>query len=215
MKRVDSDALGIVNKALGLTGAGSAQTELHDGEVFQTLDVARLARRGRTLGDSGGIFTINLENVHTDAESEVTAVDIYTQVIGVIPPFPSPVPRQFDMWLLWATIQRKSGGGTFSGIVEVLFPFQAFGEDDSGAAVVANDVQVLAHWDAIVSEGIQFAVLAGSEQPRAVLNFRMPRPTAAIGSSLRFRSTSSLTSTYAMTVALGMFPVAMGQDGAF
>ncbi len=215
MKRIDSDALSLVNRSMGLTGAGSPQTELHDGEVFQTLDVARLVRRGRTVVGSGGLFTVNLENAHTGAQSLNTSVDPYAQPVGVIPPYPSPVPLQFDIWLLWATIQRKSGSGSISALLDANFPGQGFGEDDGGAAVVANDAQPLAHWDALVSEGIQFLVLAGSEQPRANLNFRMPRPTAADTSRFRFRSTSSATSTYAMTVVLGMFPTAMGQDGAF
>jgi len=214
MKRIDSDALGVVNRSLGLTGAGSPLTELHDGEVFQTLDVARLARRGRTIEPSGGIFTVNLENNHTGASTEVTAVNPYAQDVGTIAPYPNPMPPQFDIWLLTATIQRKSGTGTILALLDVLFPLQGFGENEAGAAVVTEDVQAVALWDAVVSVGIQFLIQAGSEEPRATINIRMPRPTPSVGSSFRLRTTSSAASVYAMTAVLGVFPVAMGQDFA-
>ena len=74
MKRIDSDALGILTKALGLTGAGSQLTELADGVVDQALDVVPIVRRGRVIGASEGLFTAIMRNVHTDAETLTTGI---------------------------------------------------------------------------------------------------------------------------------------------
>lgn len=210
-KIVDSDALAFVTRALGLTGAGAATTELIDGTVDQVLDIVPLVRRGRTFASTQGIFTGILQNVHTDAESLLTSVDPYEfGATGLVAPWPSPVPPQFDIWLLGAVVRRESGSGTFTGILETHIAVQGWGIDDSGVAVVSTLGFPIVRWDAVVTETIVFGVTAGGELPYAPIGMRLPRSGE---STLAFRSTSSLTSTYSCQVVLGLFPVSLGQDG--
>jgi len=213
LKRVDSDALQAINRALGLTGRGAPITEFLDGQLDQVFDVVPSVRRGRTPAATTGIFTGIVRNIHTDAESIATGFNPYTfGTAGLIAPYPNPVPPQFDIWLLGAVVIRVSGGGTLSAILDVQFNQQGFGITDGGVAVVATQAQVLAHWDAFVTEGITFGVQAGSEAPYAKIGMRLPS-TGSPG--LAFRTTSSLTVTIDLQVTLGLFPASLGQDGAF
>lgn len=212
MKRIDSDALGLVNRSLGMTGAGAPETELHDGEVFQVVDVSQSARRGRVLAGTTGIFTGLLRNIHLGSGDLTTTVNPY-DAIGGVAPFPVPIPQSFDLWLLSAAVRRNSGTGTLLCNLEITYPFQGFGLDDMDVAVVATLAHPVALWDAIVTSGsISFGVLAGSELPEAILNRRLPRAT---GAQLTFRSTASAISTYSLQLVLGLFPISLGQDGAF
>ncbi len=209
MKRITSDALGQVNQSLGITGPGADPTELHDGEVFQILDVSASARRGRTMQGTGGIFTGMLRNVHTDAESLSTTIDPYA-VGGVagIAPFPEAVNATFDLWLLSAILRRNSGAGTLTAVLGLNYPFQGFGIDDSGVAVGGALLYPLCRWDTLIAEdALAIGLLTGSGVPEAKFGIRLPR-----GVDISFFSTSSLTVTFTCQMVMGMFPVTLGQD---
>lgn len=210
MKRVDSDALGIVTKALGLTGRGAAITEFLDAQLDQTLDVLPLVRRGRTQAGTEGIFTGVLQNVHGAANSLTTSVNPYNIATGRIAPYPDPVPAQFDIWLLAAVVRQNSGTGTLSAVLDFQSNVQGWGVDDSGVAVVATLTQPLAFWDAVAVEGITFGLRNGARGPYARLGIRLPRFGDPV---LTFRSTSSAVATFSCQVVLGVFPVSLGQDG--
>lgn len=209
MKRVDSDALGVVTQALGMTGKGAPVTEFLDGQLDQTLEVGPIVRRGRTLAGTEGLFTGILRNIHTDAESLLSQFTPYAAPVGTVAPYPAVMPRQYDLWLLGAGLRRISGGGTVSAILDLEYQTQGFGIDDSGVAVVVVRTQVLAFWDAVVTEGISFGLM-GTLGPYANIGLRMPRDP---GTLLTFRSTSSITETLECQVIIGMFPTALGQDG--
>jgi len=212
MKRIDSDALQILTKSLGLTGPGAQITELTDGTVDQALDVVPIIRRSRTQMNKEGIYTAVMRNAHTDAETVTSTVTPYSLPnVSVIAPWPNPVPPQFDMWLLSASVVRISGGGTLGATISIRYPGQqGWGVQDAGGALIASAVaHRLAHWDAVVTVGTVFGVQAGSEDPTAFIGIRIPRGST----ELIFISVSSLTSAWECQLTLGLFPVALGQDG--
>lgn len=214
MKLIDSQALGLVTKALGLSGSGSQQTELADGVVDQALDMIPLIRRGNCLARTEGVFMFRIRNVHTDAESISTAFNPYIlPATGLHAPFPSPIPSQFDLWLLHANVRQIAGGGTISATLGANFPahMMAFSiHDGAGAVTPAVTSHMFAFWDALITEGVVFATLAGSEQPTAMLGIRLPRDRLT---QLVFSTTSSLTTQFDLHLMVGLFPVALGQDG--
>jgi len=218
MKLIDSDALGDLTKALGLTGAGSRVTELSDGVVDQALDVVPVIRRGRTIGQSQGLFTGNLQNAHTDAETITNNIDPYAPgATFVVPPFPAIVPAQFDVWLINCTLRRQSGSGTLNAGLFYQPPAQnqAWGKTDGGAAQTQQDMQALAYFNTVFALNTVFGYFASTSGPLMPLGMRLPRGTAASNGLLRFVSISSATSVYNLSINMGLFPVSLGQDGGF
>jgi len=217
MKRVDSDALGIVTKSLGLSGSGSQITELEDGIVGQTLDIVPLARRGRTHADVQGLYYPTLRNAHTDASTVTNAIDPYN--VGTVldvPPYPAVMPDLFDIWLLGASIRHVSGTasgfslGTLS--LTVGTRSQGFGRSEVGTLVLVAQPQRLAFWDAIATDATAFGLLNLVGQPHAKFGMRLPRGGG--GSTLTFVSVSTVTVAVDLQLQLGVFPVALGQDAA-
>jgi len=210
VKVVDSDALGEVTKALGLTGKGAGITEFLDGQLDQTLDVAPIVRRGRTQAGSQGIYTAALRNVHAGAGNLSTAVNPFDITVGALPPYPAPMPAQFDVWLIGAGVQRVSGTGTLAAGIFVRqgdAAGQGFGEDDSGVAVVSSRSTALAFWDSTVTELTTFALQNGSN-PYQAINMRLRRPVTTV----TFSSTASALATFEATLLIGVFPLSLGQD---
>ena len=213
VKKIDSQALGILNKSLGLTGAGSPLTELTDGVVDQVVSVNEIVRRGRTQAATGGLYTGVLRCDHTDAETISASIRPYNIPTGAIAPWPVPVPPEFDIWLLGATCLRPSGGGGLTARLTLDWPIQGFGIDDSGAAVVVADPFTLAHWNAALAISGVFGMLAaggGSGQSYKPLKMRLPRSPLT---QLTFASISTVTNITDCQLMLGIFPVALGQDG--
>jgi hypothetical protein len=213
VKRIDSDALGIVTKALGIEGKGSSETELLDGQVDQVLEVGNLARRGRTLAQTEGLFLARLRNAHAGASDESTTVNIYGITSGVeIAPYPAPMPAQFDIWVLSATLRRTTGSGTITGVLFANYPAQVMGISSQeggpvGAGITSN---ALAVWDSIITSNLIDVGVLNEGGTLAKIGIRMPRaPTT----QLVFQSESSAVATYDCLVMLGVFPVGLGQDG--
>ena len=207
-KKVDSDALGILNKSLGLTGAGSPITELADGIIDQIVDVVPAARRGLTQAATEGIYVAKLRNVHAAGDSRTATLVPFQPAAGTaLPPYPSPMPARFDVWLLTATVTQVSGTGTLSGALFLNTPAQIVGLANDGAAGIFS--HPLAFWDAVTTENVEFGLLNGARGPLAKIGLRLPR---AITTQLIFASTSSATATFDCLAVLGVFPVALGQD---
>ena len=208
MKKVDSQALGVVLRSLGLTGAGAQETEFTDGTLDQVIDVGDLIRRGRTPGISRGVFYGIMQTIHTDAQLRTVAVEAYTQSVGVVPPFPTPIPESFDLWLMAAVVRQISGTGTLSAALFLTYAAsqQAWGEDSAGAAVAATGAFTLAYWDGLITQTQEFGVRDGKE-PFARMGIRLTP-----GAVLTFSATSSATSVFNCYVLLGLFPAGMGQD---
>jgi len=212
-KKIDSDALGVLNKSLGLSGAGSPVTELMDGVVDQVLSVNEVARRGRTQAATQGIYTAVFENVHSAGDSERSSVNIYDIGLGVIPPWPDPMPIQFDIWLLGATAIRLSGSGTVLANLGIIYGAaqQGWGRTDTGVGIVANFEHVVANWDSVLQiETLVFLRLEDAGGISSQPGIRLPRSPDTI---LTFASVSSAAATYRCQVVLGVFPASLGQDG--
>jgi len=212
VKRINSDALVEVNRALGLSGAAPGQTELVDDQIFQTLDIAAVARRGLTMASSEGIFHGILQNVHTDAESLNSEwrpyVDVQAPQIGA---FPNPMPAGLDVWLLAMSAREESGAGTPTGAVTMVMDVShlGFGVNDSGVPVSASTASTLARFDALVDEGGHTYFIRENGDPWWRGAVRFPRGP---GTRIQWRTTSTLTATYDLQLVVGVFPTALGQD---
>lgn len=215
-KRVDSDALGPLLKSFGLAGTGAEETILQDAVLDQVIDVAPIVRRGRTLASSGGIFRCILRNNHTGAEQQTSAISPYN--VGptfVMPPYPSPMPEQFDVWLLGATMQRFSGSGSLNAELGINNIAQGWGVDDLGAPLLnINAVMAVAFWNTLISTTNTFGTTQ-TREPWKDLRIRLPRlgvfPSSPV--ELVWRTSSTADSVYDCLVLLGVFPIALGQDG--
>lgn len=214
MKILTSDALGWITRALGLTGAGAPSTDFFDGELYQTLDVNLLARRGRTQASTQGIYSAVLRNVHPGGGSLTTTVSPYEVGAGSIRPYPDPMPQQFDIWLIGAATQQVAGAGTFEGslFVDLHAAAQGFGVDDSGNPIVVSNGVVVAFWDSVNSiGGVQTIGQQDGRISWQRIGMRLPRAPGA-GTVLSFVSTASVAATFDCQMILGVFPVALGQD---
>ncbi len=213
MKRVDSDALEAVNRAMGLTGRGAQLTEFLDGQVNQVLDVASSVRRGRTQGTQRGLFPGLLRNIHGGATVVTTSINLYAPVLGRVGLWPSnaELAAFFDIWLLYAQVQQLSGAGTFDGILAVnpLDSSQGIGIDQAGNQILGAPAQVLAHWDTIVvvAGGTVDYGIQESGEPMAKIGIRLSRTD-----SLQWVSTSSDIATFDCLLGLAVFPVGLDQD---
>ena len=216
-KRIDSDALHILNRTLGMTGAGSPVTELADGVVDQMLEIGQIARRGRALGLGGGLFYPTIRNEHTDAESIRTNVDPYNVGTTIaVAPYPPIVPQQFDIYLIGASI--RSAAGTASGMsqstlsIEVPTPAEGWGTTDAGVAVLVAEPIRVAQWTAMTTDGTSFGIRGVNRGPHQRIGYRLPRVP---GMFISFASVSTITVSVDCQMILGLFPVALGQDGLF
>ncbi len=212
MKRVDSDALGVVNRALGVSGSGAQETELTDGILEQAFVANPAIRRGRTLQPSEGIFYGVMSNEHGGAGTLTSFIRPYNAESLSIAPFPFQVPAQFDIWLLYCTVLRTQGSGTISAALDMELgaASQGWGVNDAGVISVDTPRHPLAFWDTSVSEVVTFAVLGAEVQPLVKLGIRLPRLN---NPQLRFHSTASALAGWQCAIVMGLFPVSLGQDG--
>ncbi len=207
MKKIDSQALDILTKALGLQGPGSPVTELTDGIVDQVLEVGPIIRRSRTQAQTAGIYTAAMRNIHGAADSTTSTITPYAAGATAFAPYPSPMPAGFDIWLLSAAVTQLSGTGTISAALRVVIPATVMGISTLGGVVGA--VTNVAFWDTILTESTTFAVKGAISEPSTRIGMRLPRSAST---SLIFATTSSAIATFDCFLVLGVFPVALGQD---
>lgn len=220
MQIITGDALDDVARALGISGAqGNQLTEFEDGIVSQTLTINDLVRRGRTLAGSAGIFTGLLQTVHGSAGVLTASIAPYDAGSGlVVAPFPSPVPPQFDLWVIGASVALESGSPTTSqSILGLDNVIQAWGVDDSGSQVVQNPRHFLALWSSqqAIGTGGTVMVRGGDRQAFAKIMVRIPRQVSPSGSPrLAFVCNTDAAATWTCQIIFGVFPIALGQDAA-
>jgi len=207
MQKIDSQALDVLKEALGLSGVGAPVTELTDGIVDQVLEVGPIIRRSRTLAATTGLFTAMMRNIHVGADSRTTELNPYNATTTARPPYPSPMPRGFEVWLLNAVINQSAGAGTLQGALRVNCPATVMGMSSTGGSVAT--VQNLAFWDAVIVEATTFGIRAAQAQPMQRIGMRLPRSAAT---QLVFATTSSAAATFECFLTLGVFPIALGQD---
>ncbi len=214
MKRIDSSALIAANRAIGLTGAGSPQTELHDGEVFQVLGIGDIARRGLSVAASQGIFTGVMRNEHTDAESLFSRIfpyDVNETTVNNLNGYPAVIPAGFDVWLLSIAAIKVSGTGTIFASFHVGYGGQAqgFGLDDSDVAEADSGAIPVFAWDSVGTFGGNNILQNEQGIVRWFGPLRIANTPAA---QFQFWTTSSATSIYQAQITVGLFPAALGQD---
>lgn len=207
MKKINSQMLESLNKALGLSGRGSQATELTDGIVDQVIDVLPVVRRSRTFAQTDGIFYALLRNVHAAADSRAVSLFPYAPTTTALPPYPAPMPRDFDVWLLSSAIRQSAGAGTLSGSLRISAPAELMGLSTLGTPI--GSTTNVAFWDTLVTEGVTFGILAAEPKPVQKIGLRLPRATTT---ELIFASTSSAATTFDCICMLGVFPVGLGQD---
>ncbi len=210
-KLIDSDALGELNRSLGLTGRGSQVTELNDGIVDQIVDINLAARRGRTHGQTSGIFTPTMRNINVDIETVTTTINPYNVgTTAAVPPYPPVMPVQFDIWLIGASTRIVSGSGTFNATLalEQATPQQGFGVDDAGARPLVSEPIRLALWNGTATVGTTFGTLNTNNGP----HWRGPIRLNRVNMTLVYVSLSSATQTSDCQLILGVFPSGLGQD---
>jgi len=212
-KVVDSDALVLLNEALGLAGAGAQLTELDDGLLNQVLAVNRLVGRARTLppANQGGLSIASF-NIVVGASTDTVAIDPYNVPNALLYNWPSPVPLGYDIWLIASSAQLVTGGISDFGsaIFELLGDTAgdgAFGTDE-GAALAAHTqrISLMAFDDAITVGGIN--IMTSSGQTYKQYGTRIGR-----GTTFSWRVTSSAgTVTARLFLVLGLFPVGLEPD---
>ena len=214
MKKVNAQALGDVNRALGLTGAGSPSTEFSDGILDQVVDVGPLIRRGNTLAQTQGVFTGVLVNDHTGAGTLSTTADVYELGNALVTaPYPPTIPRGLELWLIGASCQQVTGSGTFSGALylNVDDVLEGFHINNSGTSPgTVSSPMAIAYWDAIKTVTNSFGIQEDGK-PFAPIGLRLPR-TNAPGTTVIWRSTASAVTRFECLLLMGLFPIGMGQD---
>lgn len=215
MKQVDSVALGLVDKALGLAGTGSQVTDLEDGIVNQVLEISVLAARARSqLGPEGAKICI-LETVHGAANNQVAAVDPYFigSTPGSIFNWPVPVPLGLDVWLHAISGLEVTGGSNFSsgyvGIVGDQAGDGGWGTNQAGAAVTAVPMRIpIIAWGDIGEFGnIQFMENILNGELSILPGIRIPR-----GMTVEFRTTSANVMTMQALLLMSLVPVGLAQS---
>jgi len=215
-KIVESQAFAPLNKTLGIGGSGDSETELLDGELVQTMEMGAIARRGRTIAGTEGLFRCVMRTVHTAAEVLTTSWQPYQPgATGTIAPYPNPVPDGFDVWLLGCSVERVSGNASISeAALRLTQVQQGFGIDDSAAAVVSTSVFTIAFWNSL-ELGIEpaYGVISSRGWPWKPVKIRIPRKGAIASPFLVFGAESGGTLTVDCVMLIGIFPSALGQDG--
>lgn len=210
-KKIDSDALGELQRSLGLTGQGAQVTELNDGTVDQVMAINEVARRGRTLAATSGIFTPTMRTNHSGATDENVIVDPYNVgTTGVVAPYPAVMPLQFDVWLMGASIRQVSGAGTLTATLSLVQGTRqaGWGLDEAGAQVLVAQPIRLAFWNAVSNVLTKFGTLQGPLGPHWSGPVRLNR----FGMDLRFDARSSEAAAFDCQLILGVFPAGLGQD---
>jgi len=214
-RRITSQSLGLVNKALGLAGtSGPGDTELMDGTVEQVLDVGPIVRRSRTPAGTGGIFRVTLRNLHSGATTVSNSWQPYESALtGLVAPYQSPMPDTFDVWLLGASLSIASGVGNISNSVLLLTNVQlGFAADSAAAAITPTTTFTLAFWNFIIETGTQSFGVTQSAAPYKPFSMRIPRKGAIASPFLVFESVSAGDVEADIMLLMGVFPVALGQD---
>lgn len=211
MKSIESDALSVVNLSLRLSGPDALTTEFEDGRLIQTLDINKQARRGGTQAATSGFYTGVFRNIHSGAGDLSSSIAPYVTPVGARAPYPSPMGKEFEVWLIGAVVRQQAGTGTLAAVLSVAFgaAAQGWGIDDSGVAVATTMRHPIAFWDALTTVVIEFGLLNGARGPYSKIGLRLPRHDDTL---IHFDTTASAAATFECQMILGVFPISLGQD---
>lgn len=213
MRDIDSDALSQVQRQLGISGVGSGVAVLEDDELRQVLDVGPAVRRGRADVANGGWFWGTLFNTHGAGNFQTSFINPYEADGFELTSYPAIVDvSRFDLWIAGATLRRTGGLSTIVSAALILgAPLRslAFGKNQAGGTYVPTGGGfAVASWGTTVQLSTTFDFMIGQNgNPFTPLNMRMPR-----GSNLVFDSVSVGASNYELSILMGLFPIALGND---
>lgn len=212
-KRIDSDALVLLNRMLGLGGGGSGATDLDDGVVSQTLDILSVVRRARTPARSLGWFFGQFRNIHAAGGALQSSINPFAVGALAHNAYPTSIRRDFDLWLISASVNRAAGAGALDGATllnSAVAADHGWGVDDSGAGFGPGaGLLLLARWTGLDSSiaGQDAHGIAGDGSVLVQIGQRIPRNTV-----IRFNSDAAAAATFDCVVTLGVFPEGLGQD---
>jgi len=209
MMRVEGPALDLIRSSLGLLGPEAQITEYPDGVLSPVHEVSSLIRRSRAptgVSPTGGLWNYGFQNVHAGVSTIVNGVDVYA-LLAATNGFPSPVPPQFDVWLL-ANFLLLSTPALDTGIAVVRVTNSANG------AIISNTDFPVGAWS---SSATLATTIFGAPYPVGgppMLNthaHRIPRAVSGL-SNLLLQTTSTGIVTCTLQCLLGVFPAGMGYD---
>jgi len=218
VRNVDSDALGSIGKALGLSGQPSpGKTEFLDKSVDQVLDVGPLVRRGRAIVGTEGIFRGILQNDHLGAGALTSFINPYSVAANAIAPYPPLVEDGYDVWIVGASFRQTSGSGTVTGHLEIASQASGWGVLNGGAPVTAGQPMWLAAFDTLKDFGSSSFTLGVGDAGNVYwpINMRLGRAGNAGGTQIVFRTDASAIALYSCILVIALMPIGLGQDAAF
>ena len=214
-KPIESDALDRVYRVLGLSGGALPKgTILDDGNVSQVLSINEIVRRSRTSAATSGWFYAIFQNVHAAAGPLTSSIDPYDPGVAVLAPYPDPVPRGFDLYILRAMLRRNSGAGGLDGAVFSMnggVGQQAWGVNDDGTATGASqDPMPFALFTGLDTSTTSAVGLSGDGSVNVPVNLRVPQGLL----NITLRTDAAAAATFRGYLIMGLFPEALGQDVA-
>ena len=217
MRLLKSQALGILNKAIGLAGGSGAggETQLDDDNVSQVLATNDIIRRSLTLAGSDGIFLAITQNTHGSGSTTQTS-QIEVNLPGALAhaPYPAKIPDGLEVWVLGVTGFLVSGTATnFTDCtchVQMPAVSQGMSSNQSGAQLgsVSTNLPV-AFFDNITAGSFDTAQMPDG-QIYYPIKMRVRR-----GSVIQFRSNATNPVVVQMNWLCGLFPIGLGQDVTF
>lgn len=215
---VNSSALTLLNRALGISGQLSAQTELDDGVVVQIVDVGDVARR--SISPGGGLFWGLIRTIHgIGATDRGALVDPYNPQLaagGSVSerPYPVLVSSAFDCYILGAQVSLSTQANFVDCHLQLNVPQTNMGWgilDNAGTESAANTnaVVFLADWPTPDGSTQGSFAKTGTGQVWVPMRHRIRR-----GSTLEFLSQASNAIQYSCHMLLALQPVCLGQDVA-
>ena len=216
MVEIDSDALTLARRILGLGYGGEQRAQLDDGHVSQVLDIAPVVRRSRAVRGSG-LFTCVMENAHAAANSQTSTINPYAPGALANAGFPGTVPAGFDVWIVSISGMLTVGAiaNFTAGVLfqDILLDNIGMSVDQAGAAALPAagfTEHYMARFDDAVNEGGRSYIISEAGQPYVRIGERLARNNADI----TWATTSGGAITCVATVLLGLFPSGLGQDVA-
>jgi len=222
MRVIDSGALDVVQRQLGLTGKGSQEAVFEDGVAQQSFDIFSAVRRGQSARGDGGYFYLAMSHEHAGAGAISQGVNPYQVADAVVfNEWPgndggAGVTRNFDVWIESVGLERTdAGAGVMArpAVVRLTMGTSSLGIgiDGAGAVLEATGSQMIAMWDGLVTVAgaIVTAVNLDTNEMVKKLGFRMPR-----SGTLQFITDMDAAVDMKFTLAMMLVPVAMGSDYA-
>jgi hypothetical protein len=217
MRLLKSQALGILNKAIGLSGGSGVggETQLDDDNVSQVLATNDIIRRSLTLAGSDGIFLAITQNTHGAGSSTQTSQIEVNRPQGLAhAPYPAIIPDGLEVWVLGVCGFLVSGtSSNFTDCtchIQMPSVSQGMSSNQSGAQLGAVSTNLpIAFFDNIQAGSFDAAQLedGGIYYP---IKIRVRR-----GSVIQFRSNATNAVVVQMNWLCGLFPIGLGQDVTF